>query len=91
MLALANLHNSGNKDFKHGAIRLLFTYDEETTLEGVKLLNKEVIDSKYIINLDSICVGMIITSAAGGFYATARKKMTRIAPGKKTNVLSLEI
>ena len=90
MLALANLKKTA-KDAKHGPIRLLFTYDEETTLEGCRLLNPEVVDSKYIINLDSIFVGMIITSAAGGFYATARKKMRRMAPGKKTNVLSIEI
>lgn len=90
MLSIVNL-NEKCSDFKHGAIRLLFTYDEETTLQGVKLLNSEVLDSKYIINLDSIYVGMIITSAAGGFYATARKKMNRIAPGNKSNVLSMEI
>lgn len=90
MLALAKMHKDKVK-FDHGAIRLLFTYDEETTLRGCKLLNKEVIDSDYLINLDSICVGMVITSAAGGFYATTRKKIDRMAPGKKSNVISFEI
>lgn len=91
MLAMVKLHNDKNIDFQHGPIRLLFTYDEETTLQGCKLLNKEVVDSRYLINLDSIYVGMIITSAAGGFYATAKKKMDRMDPGKKSNVISLEI
>ena len=90
MLALAKM-DKNSSGVKHGALRLIFTYDEETTLQGCKLLNPEVVDSKYIINLDSIYVGMIITSAAGGFYATARKKMSRMAPGKKSNVLSLEV
>lgn len=90
MLALAKMHED-KVEFEHGPIRLLFTYDEETTLKGVKLLNKEVVDSDYVINLDSIYVGMIITSAAGGFYATTRKKMDRMAPGKKSNVISFEI
>ena len=90
MLSIAKMHND-KVEFVHGPIRLLFTYDEETTLKGVKLLNKEVVDSNYVINLDSIYVGMVITSAAGGFYATTRKKMDRIAPGKKSNVVSFEI
>lgn len=91
MLAIANIENDVNTKFNHGPIRLLFTYDEETTLQGVKLVNREVIDSKYLINLDSIYVGMVITSAAGGFYATTQKKMGRIDPGKKSNVISMEI
>lgn len=90
MLALAKMHNN-EVEFGHGPIRLLFTYDEETTLQGCKLLNSEVVDADYLINLDSIYVGMIITSAAGGFYATTRKQMERMEPGKKSNVISLEI
>lgn len=90
-LALAKMNNEGQLTIKHGKIRLLFTYDEETTLQGCKLLNQEVLDADYLINLDSVYVGMIITSAAGGFYATAKKSMGRIEPGKKSNVLALDI
>ena len=91
MLAMAKIDSDKNTKFEHGPIRLLFTYDEETTLQGVKLINREVIDANYLINLDSIYVGMTITSAAGGFYATTRKKVGRIDPGKKSNVIALDI
>lgn len=91
MLALAKIDSDKNTKFNHGPIRLLFTYDEETTLQGVKLINREVIDANYLLNLDSIYVGMTITSAAGGFYATTRKKVDRINPGKKSNVIALDI
>lgn len=91
MLALTKLLCSPKCKIKHGKIRMLYTYDEETTLAGVKLLNKEVINANYLINLDSVNVGLLTSSSAGGFYAVTKKKVDRIAPGKKTNVIALDL
>lgn len=90
-LALIKLHDNEKFNFPHGPIRFLFTYDEETTLQGCKLLNKDVLDAKYLINLDSISVGTIVTSAAGGFAASANKKFETLNSGDKTNTLKIKI
>lgn len=90
-LAIVDLHKDPNVNFEHGPIRFIFSYDEETTLQGVKLLSKEVLDAHYLINLDAISVGTIITSAAGGFAASACKKFSPIVSGSKTNILSCKI
>ncbi|MDO5328572.1 MAG: M20/M25/M40 family metallo-hydrolase [Coriobacteriia bacterium] len=55
-----------NKDVKHGPLRLLFTYEEETTMNGAKLLSPEVLDAPYLINIDCGPVGVLIESSAGG-------------------------
>lgn len=47
LLAIAS-----NKNVVHGPLRLLFTYDEETTMQGAKELSPNVLDSSFIINVD---------------------------------------
>lgn len=90
-LAIARLHQDPSFDFTHGPIRLLFTYDEETTMQGVVHLTKKAINTRYIINLDSIYVGMILVSAAGALSATITKRMQTINAGAKGRILNVNI
>lgn len=60
MMAIAK-----SKDIKHGPIRMLFTYDEETNCEGAKTLSPEVLNSDYLINIDGVRAGEVIISSAG--------------------------
>ncbi|MDO5328676.1 MAG: M20/M25/M40 family metallo-hydrolase [Coriobacteriia bacterium] len=82
-MAISKLHRNPNNNVKHGPLRLLFTYDEETSMQGVKNLSPEVIDSDYLINLDSIYIGVVLASAAGAFYGTFTKGMQRINAEEK--------
>lgn len=56
-----------NKNYSHGPLRMLFTYDEETTMEGAIKVSPEVIDAKYLINIDGGPVGGAEISSAGIF------------------------
>lgn len=49
-----------------GPIECLFTVDEETGLTGANGLEKDMIRSKYLINLDSEDEGQIFIGCAGG-------------------------
>jgi len=49
-----------------GPIECLFTVDEETGLTGANGLEKDMIKSKYLINLDSEDEGQIFIGCAGG-------------------------
>jgi dipeptidase D len=51
-----------DKTLKHGPLEALITTDEETSMDGVKKFNVDLIKSKYMINLDSendseVCIG----------------------------------
>lgn len=63
MVALMAL--ATNKNYSHGPLRMLFTYDEETTMEGAIKVSPEVINAKYLINIDGGPVGGAETSSAG--------------------------
>ena len=56
-----------NKNYSHGPLRMLFTYDEETTMEGAMKVSPEVVDAKYLINIDGGPVGGAEISSAGIF------------------------
>jgi dipeptidase D len=50
-----------DKNLKHGPIDALFTFDEETTMNGANNMDIGEIKSKYIINTDFFeekCLGM---------------------------------
>ena len=72
MTALMNF--AINKNFKHGPLRLLFTYDEEITMEGAVRLSPEVLNSDYLLNVDGGPVGSACVSSAGVFKAGIAKQ-----------------
>ena len=49
----------------HGELELVFTRDEEQGVSGIKHFNSEVLNSKYILVLDSDRLGDFMTSGAG--------------------------
>lgn len=58
-------------DLEHPALEVIFTSDEEETMNGAMNLNGELFEGKYIINLDSEEEGTITVSCAGGITAVA--------------------
>ncbi|KAJ3433201.1 cytosol non-specific dipeptidase [Anaeramoeba flamelloides] len=67
------------EDFKHGPLELLFTVDEETTMEGAfKVDQNGFINSKYMINIDSEEDGTICFGSAGGFERNLRLPLNEI-------------
>lgn len=69
--------------FEHGPIRLLFTYDEETTMEGAKKLSADVINADYLINFDNSPCCFAATSSAGILPIEFTKKYPTAAPTEK--------
>lgn len=70
-------------DFEHGPIRLLFTYDEETTFEGAKAINADVLDANYLINFDFDWVGECVIGCSGSIVINFDKKYATTAPTEK--------
>ena len=56
-------------DLQHPALEVIFTSDEEETMNGAMNLKGELFEGKYIINLDSEEEGTITVSCAGGVTA----------------------
>lgn len=57
---------------EHGPIECLFTFDEETGLSGAKELPAGILQSKYLLNLDSEDDGEFCIGCAGGVDTTAQ-------------------
>jgi len=55
-----------SNDIEHGDIECLFTVDEETGLSGAEALDKDMLKSRILINLDSEDEGEIFIGCAGG-------------------------
>ena len=56
-------------DIEHPALEVVFTTDEEVTMNGAMNLNGDLFKGRYIINLDSEEEGTITVSCAGGVTA----------------------
>ncbi|TFG65625.1 MAG: M20/M25/M40 family metallo-hydrolase, partial [Gemmatimonadales bacterium] len=54
------------EQLRHGPLEFLFTVDEETGLTGAKELSAEMLEGRYLINLDSEQDGVITIGCAGG-------------------------
>ncbi|MCQ2752336.1 MAG: M20/M25/M40 family metallo-hydrolase [Coriobacteriales bacterium] len=54
-----------SKNIAHGPIRIIFTYDEETSQKGSIELSPEVLNYDYLINLDHSRIGDVCISSAG--------------------------
>jgi dipeptidase D len=57
----------------HPPMELLFTVDEETGLNGAKMLKPGFIEGQYLINLDSEDEGIFTIGCAGGVDTTMEK------------------
>lgn len=60
-----------DKNCKHGPLEGLFTVSEETGLTGAFNVEKDLINSRKLINIDSEDEGMIFVGCAGGIETKA--------------------
>jgi len=63
----------------HGEIELVFTRDEENGASGIRNVEFEKLNSKYVLVLDSDSLGQLMTSGAS--YTTAKIKVTSFKGG----------
>lgn len=75
---------------KHGPLRLLFTYDEETTMQGAKNLSPEILNADYIFNLDRSYAGTTVYSSSGSIKLSLEKNY-KMAPVANRNLMTIEI
>jgi dipeptidase D len=66
-LAIAN-----DDSFKHGQLELLFTVDEETGLTGVNNIQKNFINGRLLLNLDTEEDGAFYVGCSGGIDTVGR-------------------
>lgn len=75
-----------NKEYKHGPLRALFTFDEEQTMAGSLALGKEVIDCDYCLNVDGRQVGVVRVSCSGVYGPFIEKNVEMIKPSFDTQI-----
>ncbi len=63
-----------DSSYKHGPLEALFTYAEETGMNGAFSVENKYINSKYLINLDSEEEGVLYIGCAGGVDVKAEKQ-----------------
>lgn len=61
---------------KHGPLEGIFTFSEETGMDGAFGLDPSLIDSRMLVNLDSEEEGIIYIGCAGGIEVFADKKVS---------------
>lgn len=59
-----------DKDLKHPALELLVTVDEETEMTGALELEENMLEGKYLLNIDSEDEGILTMGSAGGELLT---------------------
>lgn len=74
-----------NPNYKHGPLRMLFTYDEENSMQGAKTISPEVLSPTYLVNIDAGPVGSACVSSAG-IIKTEFKKQYETATTTNTQL-----
>lgn len=71
------------RDLEHGPLELLFTVDEETGLTGASALAPDLLEGRYLLNLDTEEEDAIYVGCAGGRGQNITLPLTREAcPGR---------
>lgn len=60
-----------DKNYEHGPLEFLCTYDEETGMTGANLLSEGFMNGKLLLNLDSDLENQIFIGCAGGMDTVA--------------------
>ncbi len=76
-LAMA-LELAQDRTIVHPLLELLFTVDEETSMQGVNALTPDVISGKVFLNLDSEEDGVFIVGCAGGVTTRIEMGVDRV-------------
>lgn len=66
-------------DCPHGELELVFTRDEENGASGIRNIEFDKLNSKYVLVLDSDSLGQLMTSGAS--YTTVKIKVTSFKGG----------
>lgn len=77
--ALFFAKNLAKSDIKHGGLELAFTRDEESGMSGIRNMEFDKFNSKYVIVCDSDSLGQLMTSGAS--YTLANIKVTSFKGG----------
>lgn len=76
----------------HGPLEILITIDEETGLTGANQISSDLLQGKYLLNLDSEEDGIFYIGCAGGLDSTGTfKTETMAAPGSGYSAFSLRV
>ena len=70
-----------HKNFSHGAIRIIFTVDEEQGMSGaINLDEKYLADAEFFINCDSEDYDEIVAGSAGSVHVDFSRRINYTAP-----------
>ncbi len=75
----------------HPPLELLFTVDEETGLNGAKLLEPGFVEGKVLLNVDSETEGVFTVGCAGGRNTNISRKLAFTALGGGSRIFDLSI
>jgi dipeptidase D len=89
-IALA-LAVASDESIAHPPLELLFTVDEETGLNGAKLLEPGFVEGKVLLNVDSDTEGVFTVGCAGGRNTNISRKLTFTALGDGSRIFDLSI
>ena len=89
-IALA-LAVASDESIAHPPLELLFTVDEETGLNGAKLLEPGFVEGKVLLNVDSETEGVFTVGCAGGRNTNISRKLTFTALGDGSRIFNLSI
>lgn len=78
-------------DCKHGPLEAIFTFSEETGMDGAFNLDGSLVQSRRLINLDSEEEGVIYIGCAGGIDLVADKEFVLSDAPKGTKTLKINI
>lgn len=87
-LAMA-LELAHDRTIAHPLLELLFTVDEETSMQGVNALTPDFISGKVFLNLDSEEDGVFIVGCAGGVTSRIEMGIDRIPIPESYNICKL--
>jgi len=66
-----------DRELPHGPLEFLFTIDEETGMTGALGLTSEMLEGRYLLNLDSEEEGVLTIGCAGGGDTTIQLTLSR--------------
>jgi dipeptidase D len=87
-LAMA-LELAQDRTIAHPLLELLFTVDEETSMQGVNALTPDFISGKVFLNLDSEEDGVFIVGCAGGVTTRIEMGVDRVPIPESYNICKL--
>lgn len=80
-----------DKTLQHGPLEALLTVDEETGMEGARLLEPGILKGEILLNLDDETEGEMIIGSAGGVDVTASLQYKQEAPYEEDSAVRISL